>query len=144
MILTWGIKPQNSIKAESTLVSNGISPGEKNAVSKYVNPSGVLYEEIYIPEKKVARFVYWNDLQKKFLPVDSIIVGEFRYVPIFDMAVQKKAVLLPTHPEPYVSLESLTKEINEHVSKVWSKLSINSLQPSLLNRTKVVVLNHHT
>jgi hypothetical protein len=86
-------------------------------VSKYIDHKGVLHEEIYIPEKNIARFLFWNDHEKKFFSLNSIIEDDIEYIPILDTAVLETAVLLPTGIVQYGNIKRLINEIDEHINK---------------------------
>ena len=78
---------------------------------------GVLYEEIYDPTSKTARFVYWDLVKQQVIETDYVDDGDIRYVPVIDDYITKDVVILPTKAELYESEERLLLDIQAHIHK---------------------------
>jgi hypothetical protein len=70
-----------------------------------------VYEQVWDGEK--TKFVFLNNGQPTF--IEEIEHDGFTYLPINDDAIKLGAVLLPTEPVDFGSIEDLVHEIREHI-----------------------------
>lgn len=99
---------KNTASAVTTLVIKEVNKIEIN---------GCLYEEIYNPLTEEAKFVYYDERDKKIKEVLYVDDGNIRYVPIVDDFIKKKVVILPTKALPCTSVKKLLKDIQSYIHK---------------------------
>lgn len=95
-------------------------PEENNKKIKEVTVlkhNGRLYEIIYDPDKKEAKFASFNEQTGEIELTDQIEDENIIYKPLIDKFVKVNAVILPTKPEPYESEEKLLQDIKSYIHK---------------------------
>ena len=95
--------------------------------SKYKTKGGILFEQIYNPERNLSSFVGWNRETQETIPRDELNEDFQKILPIQDELLTKGAVLLPSKPIDYETEENLELEI-ECFIKTWLDISEEHLQ----------------
>lgn len=88
---------------------------------------GLIYEQVYNSSTKETYFLKWDENQQKALRFDEIIQGNTKYIPIRDELLEKGAVILPSEPIDYGTVEDLELEIECYI-KTWLDVSEEHLQ----------------
>ena len=69
-------------------------------VSKVIY-NDTLYEQVYYPKQKTTHYVGWDSDKKETIPLDDIVDGNRKYIPIRDDLLTKGAVILSSEPIEY-------------------------------------------
>jgi len=88
-------------------------PKKEIIESSFLEFNGNIAEQVW--DNGIVKFAIWDGKNVSY--EDEIKIGELTYVPINDDALVEGAVLLPMRADNYDDLETLVKELTEHIHK---------------------------
>ena len=100
---------------------------QQTVLASKVIHNNILYEQVYDPKKNFSHYIGWDNDRNETIPINDILNGNRKYIPIQDDLLQKQAVILPTEPLEYGTEQDLELEI-ECFIKTWLDISEEHLQ----------------
>lgn len=106
---------------QQEVISKTKEPKATVAKTTLVILNGVVFEQIYNPDKAQCQYVSWNEQTKEYVYRPSIfdMLHNIKYVPICEESkwVKNGYIPLSEKPEDYVSFKHLVDEINRVTSQ---------------------------